>query len=49
MDGSVNAAETTAENDNSFLARSTSYPGDHRVLSVAGLPVRSRRETCKCR
>ena len=44
MDGSINSAETTAENDDSFLARPTSYPSDHRVLSVAELPERSRRE-----
>jgi hypothetical protein len=49
MDGSINSAETTAENDDSFLARPTSYPSDHRVLSVAELPERSRRETCRYR
>jgi hypothetical protein len=43
--GGINSAETTAENDDSFFARLTSYPSDHRVPSVAELPVRSRRET----
>src|SRR4029077_4342959 len=47
--GGINPAETTAENDDSFFARPTSDASDHRVLSVAELPVRSRRETCRCR
>jgi len=37
MHGSINSAETTAENEDSFLARPTSYPSDHRVLFVAQL------------
>src|SRR5439155_8506999 len=49
MNGGINPAETTAQNDDSFFARPSSYPSDHRVLSVAELPVRSRRETCRCR
>src|SRR4029077_2686279 len=47
--GGINPAETTAENDDSFFARSTSDASDHRVLSVAELPMKSRRETCRCR
>jgi hypothetical protein len=42
MDGSINSAETTTENDDSSLARPTSYSSDHRVLSVPELPERSR-------
>jgi hypothetical protein len=38
---SINSAEAAAENNNSFLARSTSYPSDHRVFSVTTLPMRS--------
>src|SRR6266481_2514725 len=49
MNGGINPAETTAENDNSFFARPTSDASDHRVLSVAELPVRSCRDSCKCR
>src|SRR5258708_35542682 len=44
MDSGINSAETTAENDDSFLAQPTSYPSDHRILSIAELPERSRRE-----
>jgi hypothetical protein len=46
MNGGINPAETTAENDDSFFARPTSDASDHRVLSVAELPERIRRETC---
>src|SRR5213082_3411166 len=49
MDSGINTAETTAENDDPFWARPTSYPSDHRVLSVAELPERSRRKICRCR
>ena len=44
MHGGINSTETAAENDDSFFARPTSDSSDHRVLSVAELPVRSRRE-----
>src|SRR6266481_5613953 len=43
---SINSAETTAENDDTFFAQPASDASDHRVLSVAELPERSRRETC---
>jgi hypothetical protein len=33
MNGGINPAETTTENDDSFLARLISYRIDHRVLS----------------
>src|SRR5947208_3729723 len=49
MNGGINPAETTAENDDSFFARPPSDASDHRVLSVAELPIRSCRETCRCR
>src|SRR6266481_9511801 len=46
---SINPAEAAAENNYSFPARFACYASDHRVLSVAELPVRSRREPCSCR
>jgi hypothetical protein len=46
MNSGINPAEAATENDDSFLARPTTDASDHRVLSVAELPERSRRETC---
>src|SRR6266436_2928838 len=45
MNGGIDTAETAAENDDSFFARPTSDASDHRVLSVAELPVRSCRRS----
>src|ERR1700732_4815696 len=37
MNGGINSAETTAQNDDSFLARLGGCPVNHRVLSVLAL------------
>jgi hypothetical protein len=40
MNGGINPAEPTAENDDSLLARHVSYRIGHRIVSEAKLPVR---------
>src|SRR6266480_3765887 len=49
MNGGINPSKTAAQNDDSLFARPASYPSDHRVLSLAELPVRRRREPCRSR
>ncbi|MDX6711188.1 MAG: hypothetical protein QOH96_2204, partial [Blastocatellia bacterium] len=41
MNGGINPAETTTENDDSLFAPIIGYRIDHRFLSVAGRTVRT--------
>jgi hypothetical protein len=42
MNGGIDPTETTAENDDSLFVLLIGYAIDHRVLSVAKLPVIAR-------